>query len=150
VKLGSGAVFREFTDTDADGLYDQVSPADEYRTLTRLGAGLGWTLTGLDGAVTTYRPDGRWESTADRNGNLTQGTYDGLNRLTAVSFPEGRSENGFGPDHASGVGGTREAVVRLGRARLDEVRAQGVARVGAKRPEAPRQGGLRSNRDPTL
>ena len=39
------AVYRTFTDTDADDIYDQISPASEYRTLEKIGGGGGRVRT---------------------------------------------------------------------------------------------------------
>ncbi|MEO1366528.1 MAG: hypothetical protein AAFX50_05090, partial [Acidobacteriota bacterium] len=83
------ATFREFTDADADGTYEVVSPSDERRTLTRVTG--GWQLRDLDGTVDSFDLSGRWTQRVDRNGNATVGSYTGA-QLTGVTFPDGRSE----------------------------------------------------------
>lgn len=81
--------FREFTDADNDGLYEKVTPEDEYRTLTKTAA--GWTLRDLDGTVLAFDSAGLWQSTTDRNGNAKTATYT-AGRLTEVAMPDGRKE----------------------------------------------------------
>lgn len=81
--------FREFTDANDDGLYEKVSPEDEYRTLTKTAS--GWTLRDLDGTVLAFDSAGLWVSTTDRNGNAKTATYTG-GRLTEVAMPDGRRE----------------------------------------------------------
>ncbi|MEM8997920.1 MAG: hypothetical protein AAGF23_24275, partial [Acidobacteriota bacterium] len=83
------ATFREFTDADADGTYEVVSPSDERRTLTQVTG--GWQLRDLDGTVDSFDLGGRWTRRVDRNGNATVGSYTGA-QLTGVTFPDGRSE----------------------------------------------------------
>jgi len=83
-KFGS---FREFTDTDSDGTYDQVSPSDEYRTLVKTAS--GWDLFELDGSTQKFRSDGRWSETFDRNNNRTWAEYyPGEDILWKVHFPD--------------------------------------------------------------
>jgi RHS repeat-associated protein len=82
------ATFREFTGLSS-GLYGTASPTDEYRQLHRTGS--GWELHGLDGSVETFDSNGRWLSTADKNGNAKVATYT-MSQLTSVAFPDGRSE----------------------------------------------------------
>jgi len=84
------AVFKTFIDTDLDGTYDQVSPADEYRTLEKTGS--GFSLTDLDGTVESFDTAGRWLSRVDRNGNTATATYTG-SELGSVAFPDGRRED---------------------------------------------------------
>jgi YD repeat-containing protein len=86
-KLGS---FRGFSGKDAGGVYQTVSPSDEYRTLTRTAG--GWELRDLEGTVQAFGSDGRWLSTTDRNGNAKTAGYDAFGVLTEVTFPDGRSE----------------------------------------------------------
>lgn len=81
--------FREFTDANGDGLYEKVSPEDEYRILTKLTS--GWKLRDLDGTAMIFDATGLWQSTSDRNGNTKTATYT-AGRLTRVAMPDGRSE----------------------------------------------------------
>jgi RHS repeat-associated protein len=83
------ASFREYTDANGDGLYEKVSPEDEYRTLTKVAT--GWSLRDLNGTVTAFDSSGLWASTTDRNGNAKTATYAG-GRLASVAMPDGRSE----------------------------------------------------------
>jgi RHS repeat-associated protein len=87
--ITESASFREYIDADNDGLYEKVSPEDEYRTLTKTAA--GWTLRDLDGTVTAFDASGLWLSTTDRNDNAKTATYT-AGRLTGVAMPDGRSE----------------------------------------------------------
>ncbi|MCG8460634.1 MAG: hypothetical protein MI919_30500, partial [Holophagales bacterium] len=84
------ATWRTFVDENNDSTYEVVSPESEYRTLVRTGS--GWTLTDLDGTVTSFRLDGRWVSTVDRNGNAITSTYNG-GQLDSVHMPDGRRED---------------------------------------------------------
>jgi RHS repeat-associated protein len=84
------ATFREFWDKAANGVYNQVSPTDEYRTLTRTGT--GWELRELDGRTHHFDSSGRWTQTADPNGNAKVAAYDANGKLASVTFPDGRSE----------------------------------------------------------
>jgi len=84
------ASFREFGAKDAGGVYRQVSPSDEYRTLTRTAG--GWELRDLEGTVMAFDNSGRWLSTTDRNGNAKTASYDAFGVLEEVSFPDGRTE----------------------------------------------------------
>ena len=85
------ATYRKFTDPDAGGVYQTVSPSDEYRTLTKTIE--GWELRDLDGTVDRYASDGRWLERVDKNGNVRTATYDPTTfRLASVSFPDGRGE----------------------------------------------------------
>ncbi|MFL6260858.1 MAG: RHS repeat-associated core domain-containing protein [Thermoanaerobaculia bacterium] len=102
------AVFREFTNLSG-GIYQTASPSDEYRKLYRTAS--GWELHELDGTVHSFDASGLWTQTADRNGNTKVGTYT-AGKLSAVAFPDGRSEaftyNGAGKLAAiteTGVGG---------------------------------------------
>jgi RHS repeat-associated protein len=88
--ITKNATFREFWDKAASGVYNQVSPTDEYRTLTRTGT--GWELRELDGRVHHFDSSGRWTQTADPNGNAKVAAYDANGKLTSVTFPDGRSE----------------------------------------------------------
>ncbi len=84
------AVYRTYTDTNSDDLYDEVDPASEYRILEKTLN--GWTLTDLDGTVTLFNITGRWLSTTDRYGNAKTATYSGPD-LQSVSMPDGRRED---------------------------------------------------------
>jgi RHS repeat-associated protein len=84
------ATFREFTDANADGVYEKVSPSDEKRRLTKTAT--GWELKELDGTVHAFGAAGLWLSTADRHGNSKTATYTG-GVLTRVDFPDGRLED---------------------------------------------------------
>src|SRR5690606_24632397 len=81
--------FREFTDAAGDGAYETAKPSDEYRKLTKTLA--GWELWELDGTVHHFDTGGLWAQTVDRNGNAVVGAYTS-ERLTSVTFPDGRSE----------------------------------------------------------
>ena len=81
--------FREFWRL-VDGVYQEASPSNEYRTLSRTIS--GWELRELDGTVQSFASDGRWAGTADANGNAKLPTYDGAGTLTEADFPDGRSE----------------------------------------------------------
>ncbi|MEM7355824.1 MAG: hypothetical protein AAF657_33720, partial [Acidobacteriota bacterium] len=83
------AIYRTFIDEDGDGIYEQVSPASEYRRLATSGS--GWTLTDLDGTVDSFNSGGVWQNRTDRNGNIITATYSG-DELSSVSFPDGRRE----------------------------------------------------------
>ncbi len=88
------ATFREFTNLSG-GIYQTVSPSDEYRKLHRTGS--GWELRELDGTVHVFDNAGLWTQTVDRNGNAKVATYSG-GRLTTVTFPDGRGETfGYHP-----------------------------------------------------
>lgn len=90
------ATFREFTDGNADGAYETVSPSDEYRDLVKVPA--GWELRGLDGTVQSFDATGLWTGTMDRNGNETAAQYTS-GKLTRVTFPDGRREDfAYHPD----------------------------------------------------
>ncbi len=83
--------FKEFSAPDGTGLYQHVAPSDEYRQLFLVGS--AWQLKGLDGSVEYFLANGLWDKTvlpADL-GHPIQGSYTGT-QLTAVSFPDGRSE----------------------------------------------------------
>ena len=84
------ATFREFSSKDGSGVYQDIAPSDEYRTLTRTAS--GWELRDLEGTVQVFDTDGKWLSTTDRNGNAKRATYDASGVLTDVTFPDGRSE----------------------------------------------------------
>jgi RHS repeat-associated protein len=84
--------FREFRNPDGSGVYKTVSPSSEKRTLTWLGAGVGWELRELDGTVHAFDGDGLWHMTTDRNGNVTEGFYTG-SQLDTVEFPDERRED---------------------------------------------------------
>jgi RHS repeat-associated protein len=71
------------------GVYTEVSPSDEYRTLEHTA--MGWTLTDLDGTVTEFDAAGLWRSTTDRNDNAKTAVYD-TGRLAEVHFPDQRKE----------------------------------------------------------
>ncbi|MEM9291576.1 MAG: RHS repeat-associated core domain-containing protein [Acidobacteriota bacterium] len=95
------ATYRLFSGLSGD-VYTAVSPSDEYRTLRRTSGersgqspslqGAGWTLTDLDGTVTTFDAAGRWTSAADRFGNAKTATYGANGELERVDFPDGRHE----------------------------------------------------------
>lgn len=90
------ATFREFTDGNADGAYETVSPSDEYRDLVKVPT--GWELRGLDGTVQSFGPTGLWTGTVDRNGNETAAQYTS-GKLARVTFPDGRREDfAYHPD----------------------------------------------------
>jgi RHS repeat-associated protein len=94
--LTRDATFREFTDGNADGTYETVSPSDEYRDLFKVPA--GWELRGLDGSVQSFDSTGLWTRTVDRNGNEKLATYT-AGALTRVDFPDGRREDfAYWPD----------------------------------------------------
>jgi YD repeat-containing protein len=89
--------FREFSNLAAGTglrLYQTRIPSDEFRKLyfdTNTG---GWELHTLVGRTDIFRSDGLWLRTvfaADPNHPI-QGTYNGSNQLTSVSFPDGRSD----------------------------------------------------------
>ncbi len=101
------ATFRCFTDLDMDGDYDRTIPSDEYRTLTKTPT--GWTLLDLDGTLKQFDDTGLWSSTTDRNGNAKTATRDGTGRLTAVSFPDGRSET-----FTYSAGGRLDSITEVG------------------------------------
>lgn len=90
------ATFREFTDGNADGTYETVSPSDEYRDLIKVPT--GWELSGLDGTVQSFDTTGLWTGTMDRNGNETAAQYTS-GKLARVTFPDGRREDfAYHPD----------------------------------------------------
>ncbi len=94
--LTRDATFREFTDANADSVYETVSPSDEYRDLFKVPA--GWELRSLDGTVQSFDSAGLWTRTVDRNGNQKTATYSS-GVLTRVDFPDGRREDfTYGPD----------------------------------------------------
>ncbi len=101
------ATFRRFTDLDMDGDYDRTIPSDEYRILTKTLT--GWTLLDLDGTLMQFDDTGLWSSTTDRNGNAKTATRDGTGRLTAVSFPDGRSET-----FTYSAGGKLDSITEIG------------------------------------
>ncbi len=86
--LTATATFRELSNLSG-GIYQTVSPSDEYRKLHRTGS--GWELHELDGTVHVFNSSGLWTQTVDRAGNAKVATYSG-SQLTAVTFPDGRSE----------------------------------------------------------
>jgi len=83
------ATFREFSNLSG-GIYQTVSPSDEYRKLHRTGS--GWELHALNGTVHFFDNSGLWTQTADRHGNAKVGSYT-AGKLTSVAFPDGRSES---------------------------------------------------------
>ena len=88
------ATFRKFSNPDLGGVYQDVSPVDERRTLTCLtdtNCSGGWALESLDGAVQTFDNLGRWIRTDDPNGNPTIADYS-AGPLTEVQLPDGRKE----------------------------------------------------------
>ena len=92
--LSQYATLKEWSGPDAGtGVYASAEPADEHRTLTWLGVGLGWELRDLDGTVDAFDDAGRWQSRTDRNGNVTEGFYDGSGILDYVTFPDGLTED---------------------------------------------------------
>src|SRR5829696_835425 len=99
------ASFREFSSLAAGSgprLYQTHAPSDEYRKLYYDSATGGWQLDSLDGRKEVFRPDGLWEKTvfAQNPTHPALATYNAGNQLTAVSFPDGRSETFI--YHASG------------------------------------------------
>lgn len=81
-----------YTGTAPDGIgstYGVASPANETATLTQ---GLtNWTLVFKSGEKRVFDSvSGNLLSITDRNGNVTQLTYDASNRLTTVTDPGGR------------------------------------------------------------
>ncbi|HSL81512.1 MAG TPA: hypothetical protein VLF66_01975, partial [Thermoanaerobaculia bacterium] len=92
--LRRNGVFAEWSAPGPSGVYTQVSPSSEKRTLTWLGPGAGWELRNLDaaGIVDLFDASGRWLSTTDRNGNATVATYDASGSLELVEFADGRRE----------------------------------------------------------
>ena len=72
--------YREFW-RPVGGVYQETSPSDEYRTLTRTAS--GWELRELDGTFHSFGTDGRWTGTADANGNARLPTYDAAGILTS-------------------------------------------------------------------
>jgi len=85
------ATFREWSAPDSvTGVYQTVSPSNEYRTLTWTGT--GWTLEELDGTVHAFDGGGLWLSTTVRNGNAKTASYSG-GVLAQVHFPDGRRED---------------------------------------------------------
>jgi RHS repeat-associated protein len=105
--------FREFRNPDGSGVYQTISPSTEKRTLTWLGAGLGWTLTELNGTVHLYSEAGRWLSSTDRNGNATVATYSG-GELSSVSFPDARREDFSYYPPGEPAEGKLETIVEVG------------------------------------
>ena len=88
--ITKSASFRKFSDLDGSNVYQTRIPADDYRVLEWLGAGVGWSLREGDGTTTYFKSDGLWDRTENRNQQPIQGIYDaGLNRLTEVDFPSG-------------------------------------------------------------
>ena len=100
------AVYRTYVDDDGDGLYEIITPADDYRRLETAPGG-GWTLTSLDGTVESFDAMGFWLGRVDKNGNATTATYDG-DFLMSVSFPDGRRED-FGY-----LGGKLKTITEVG------------------------------------
>ncbi len=88
--LTRDATFREFTDGNSDGVYETVSPSDEYRDLFKVAT--GWELRGLDGSVQSFGSTGLWTRTVDRNGNEKLASY-AAGVLSRVDFPDGRHED---------------------------------------------------------
>jgi hypothetical protein len=88
--LSKHAYFTRFVDGNSDGLYEDVSPADEYRTLEKLGDG-SFELRDLDGTVDRFDATGKWTERVDRAGNTKVATYTG-GVLTRVDFPDQRHE----------------------------------------------------------
>jgi RHS repeat-associated protein len=86
--IAPDATFREFTNLSG-GIYQTVSPSDEYRKLYRTAS--GWDLHELNGTVHSFDGSGLWTQTIDRNGNAKVAAYTG-GRLSSVAFPDGRNE----------------------------------------------------------
>jgi len=91
------ASFREFSSLASGSglrLYQTNSPSDEYRKLYYDTSTGGWRLDSLDGRVDYFRSDGLWDKTvlAQNPSHPMQATYNSSSQLTAVSFPDGRSE----------------------------------------------------------
>jgi hypothetical protein len=66
--LTSEGTFRSFRDVSpVDGIYEEVSPRNEYRALTTIPG--GWELRYLDGTVSEFDSAGKWTLNRDANGN---------------------------------------------------------------------------------
>ncbi len=73
------------------GTLSAVAPSNVVATLTADSGLTQWTLTFQNGERRTFSyTSGSLTSIIDRNGNATQLTYDGLNRLVTVTDPGGR------------------------------------------------------------
>jgi RHS repeat-associated protein len=99
------ATVRRFTGLSG-GVYQTVSPTDEFRKLHRTVD--GWELHGLDGTISYFGNDGLWLRTVDANGNAKVATYS-AGRLASVAFPDGRSET-----FAYGTGGKLASITEVG------------------------------------
>jgi YD repeat-containing protein len=77
--------------------YSVVAPANKMATITTSMDSnfnpLNWTLVSMDGEKRIYNPAGALLSITDRNGNITQLTYDASNRLVTVTDPASRHLN---------------------------------------------------------
>lgn len=90
--------FREFSNLAAGSglrLYQSRAPSDEFRQLYFDTSTSGWQLQSLDGRTDYFRSDGLWDKAVwvQDPSHATQATYNGSNQLTAVSFPDGRSDS---------------------------------------------------------
>jgi RHS repeat-associated protein len=96
--------FREFSKLAAGSglrLYEKRAPSDEFRKLYFDTATSGWQLHSLDGRKDFFLADGRWDRTtfASDQAHSIQGSYNGINQLVSVSFPDGRSDSfAYHPD----------------------------------------------------
>ncbi len=86
--ITSDAGFLEFSGLQG-GIYQTVSPSDEYRQLSRTAG--GWELRDLDGTLQSFDASGLWIRTEDLNGNASVATY-AAGKLASVSFPDALSE----------------------------------------------------------
>jgi YD repeat-containing protein len=69
--------------------YQLISPANTGATLTASNS--YWTVTFKSGEKRLFsNTNGKLAAIIDRNGNVTELTYDALNRVTSVSDPAGR------------------------------------------------------------
>lgn len=98
-------------------------PAGEYSTLAQLGGG-GYLRTMPGGTKHYFSSGGLQDSTVDRNGNRTQYTYDGSQRLTGITDPVGWTVASI--SYGSGtvtfnLRGSRTAVLTLTTGKLTQV-----------------------------
>lgn len=75
----------------AGSAYVPVAPANVIASLTLDSSNTQWTLTFQNGEQRIFSYASGWlTSIVDRNGNVTQLSYDGINRLVTVADPGGR------------------------------------------------------------